>query len=241
MKRLLLILALLCSPAWADITFFGAGAIVGHATADVTVTLPASMVTDDIILIHCYTRDTTNTTTITDYVEIAQVDTTAADHRWFWKRHDGSEADPVCVTNTAVNNFGRAYAFRGVVKTGNPWNALGTATSDCTEPVTVTTITTGAALSMVVLMDGYEDNNLASVITTGTDPAAYTENYDETVAGDDGSATVAYEVRATAGATGTVSADYNAAFTAGDCSGALLLSLGPHIPVGKPRKRVIEY
>jgi hypothetical protein len=211
----------------AQITFFGTGGLTASSSGNLSVPLPASTAANDIILVHCYSRDTTDTTTITDYTEIAQFDTASASHRWFWKRHDGSEPNPTCTHDTASNQYGRAYVFRGVVTTGDPWNALGTPEAHGSEPMSVTGITTGAANSMVVLMDGYADNNTASVTTTATDPSTFTDSYEESTAGDDGSVHIAYAIRTAAGATGTITVNYSASFTGGDESGVLVLSLAP--------------
>jgi len=233
MKRvaILLFLLLVGLPAGAQITYFGQGAL-GSATTtnDPQAALPASTATDDIIIVHCYIRDTTNTTVVTDYTEFAQLDTANVDHRWFWKRHDGSEGTAVCNRDVSADGYARAYVFRGVITTGNPWNALGTPEQHTSEPMSVTGITTGAANSMVVLIDGYADNNTASAITTATDPATFTDIYNETTTGEDGSMHIAYAIRTAAGATGTITLNYSAAFTGGDQDGVVVLSLAPVPP-----------
>ena len=233
MKRvaILLFLLLLGLPAGAQITYFGEGAMgFGLTTDDVTAALPASTAADDIIFVHCYVRDTTNTSVITDYTEFAQLDTANADHRWFWKRHDGSESNPVCDKDVSADAYARAYVFRGVVTTGNPWNALGTPEQHTSEPMSVTSITTGSANSMVVVLDGYADNNGTGFTTTATDPATFTDVYAETGQGLDASIHLAYAIRTAAGATGTITVDYSAAFTGGDQDGVVVLSLAPVPP-----------
>lgn len=211
------------------ITALTPGAIAASTGADVVVPLPASMQTNDIILIHVYVRNTGNTTTITDYTEIAQLDTANADHRWFWKRHDGSESNPTAANSVATDTYARAYAFRGCITTGSPFDVVGTPSEFAASPMSVTGITTTVAGAMVAVMDGYADNNLASAVTTATDPATFTDVYAEDASGADGSVHMGYAVRTTAGATGTITVTYNGSFTGGDQSGCLVVALKPPV------------
>lgn len=218
----------------AGITYIGAGTLGAAANfgADPTAALPANTQTDDILVIHAWTRSTSDTTTITGFTEIAQVDTADGSHRWFWKRHDGSESNVKCNrTGTTGDSYCRMFAFRGVVLTGNPWNASGSAENDADDAgtngvYTLTSITTGAANSMVLVLTGYQDNDETSVNMTSTDPADYTEVYSESDTGSDGSISIGYATRTAAGATGTITVDYASVATS-DAAGSLVLSLDP--------------
>jgi len=213
-----------CVPASATVTYVGAGALgAATLTTDATAALPAGTQADDILFVYCWSRDTGDTTTVTDYTEVAQVDTSTGSHRLFWKRHDGSEGTATCNHDTSSDNYAIQRAFRGVVTSGNPWNAIGSFETAGAEPVSLTGITTGAIGSMVVMFGGYEDNDTASFIQTGTDPAGYTEVYAESTTGADGSMEVGYAIRTAAGSTGTVSVDFNASLS--DQFAGILLSL----------------
>lgn len=210
------------------ISFVNAGAIVAAtSTTDPTVPLPASMQADDIILIHVYVRSTTNTTVISGYTEIAQVDTANADHRWFWKRHSGSESDPTANRDASADCYARAYAFRGCITSGSPFDVVGTPADFSSSPMSVSGITTTVADTMVVLMDGYADNNLASATTTSTG-LTWTDIYAESSTGADGSIHMGRAAKSATGDTGTITVTYNSSFTAGDQSGCLVVALkGP--------------
>lgn len=241
MRRLLqlaLLLALLawCAPASAQVTYVGAGAIDGDTlTTDSIAPLPAGTQTNDILLVYCWVRSTTNTTTVTGYTEIDQVDTGTGDHRLFWKRHDGSEGSATCDKDTSADSYARQYAFRGVVTSGNPWNAISDFVADTGtgDPTSFTGVTTGADSSMVVSFDAYEDNDGSVAAVTSTDPSAYTEDYAENANGADGSIEVAYATRTSAGATGNISINYGTIASRSDDMANIILSLDPaSIPNG---------
>lgn len=220
--------------ARAAVSYVGAGALgaAAAAAADPTAALPASTQTNDILIIHAWTRSTADITTIAEFTEFAQVDTALGSHHWFWKRHDGSEGTATCDrTGTTGDSYCQMFAFRGVVTSGNPWNALGTPENDPDDAgtdgiYTLTGITTGAANSMVVVFTGYEDNDEVNVAMTGTDPATYTAVYDESSVGIDGAISMGYAIRTAAGGTGNITVDYGNAETS-DAAGSVVLSLTP--------------
>src|SRR3989304_10223633 len=186
MKRLLQFVTLLAAflwlavPAYSQAKFFGAGAIAGQTlTTDPVPAPPASTLTNDIIFVVCGVPSTTNTTTVSEYTQVAQGDTGTGDHRIFWKRHDGTESNPTCDRDTSADSFARVYVFRDAVTTGNPWGAIGTYTADngTSDPTSFTGITTTATRSLVVVFDSYEDDDGSVAAVTSTDPSAYTENY----------------------------------------------------------------
>src|SRR3990172_7477887 len=105
---LLTLLAWLTPPAQAQAKFFGAGAINGQlTTVDPVPVLPANTILNDIIFVVCWVRSISNTTTVAEYTQVAQVDTGTGDHRIFWKRHDGTEGNPTCNRDTSAGAFGR--------------------------------------------------------------------------------------------------------------------------------------
>ncbi|MGQ0579354.1 MAG: DUF6701 domain-containing protein [Betaproteobacteria bacterium] len=94
-----------------------------------------------------------------------------------------------------------------------------------TDPSVITGITTLTANALVVVAVAGEDNNNGSIITTGTDPAAYTEHYVESSTGSDGVITFSEFARTTAGATGNVSVNWDTAVPIG--FGGIVLALRP--------------
>jgi hypothetical protein len=225
--------------AQAEIIYIGAGALGANTlTTDATAAVPANTIENDILLVHAWTRSTADTTIITGFTEIAQVDTTNASHRWFWKRHDGTEATVTCDHDQSADNYCQMFAFRGADSTGNPWNALGTPQADngTGDPTSFTAISTATANSMVVVFAGYQDDDATVGVMTGTDPSAYTEVYAESATGSDGAITMGYALRTAAGSTGTISYNYGtiAARTAAGDEGSLVLSLEPE-PISGPQ------
>jgi len=219
------------APVSAQPTFVNVSAIVAATSGDVTVTLPAHA-TNDIILVLAWIRSNTETVTISGYTAMTGTpfDRSTIERYWlFWKRAtSGAESNPLVDTDgTTANIYAMAAIYRGATTTGDPWEVTGTASTGTTEPASCSGITTLTANSLVVVPLGYGDNNTASIITTGTDPAEYAEHYDEDVAGDDGATTFSEAARTAAGATGTVSVDFNAALTAGDGYGCMVLALKP--------------
>lgn len=215
----------------AAVTYIGAGALGGATlTTDATAALPANTQVDDILIIHAWTRSTADTTVITGFTEFAQVDTGTGSHRWFWKRHTGTEGNATCDHNQSADNYCQMFAFRGVVRSGNPWNALGTPEADNsnTDPTTHTAITTGADDSMVVILMGYEDDDTTNAGSiTGTDPASYTLVYTESTTGADATISMGYATRPTAGSTGTITYDYGGVSARSDDEGSVVFSLAP--------------
>lgn len=233
MKRLLLILTFLLatSSAFGAVNFQAVSAIAASTGADVTVTLPAQ-VSGDIFLLQVIVRDVDDTLTVTGWTQLGTVDRgTTARYWWYWIRSDGATADPLVDKNTATGDtYALVTSYRGALATGDPWETKGTPATGTADPTTLATISSVTAGALIVASVSGEDNNNASIVTTGTDPSAYTEVYDESTTGADGVTTVSYANRTTAGATGTVSIDWNTAVPVG--TGGMLLSLAAATATG---------
>lgn len=219
MKRLLQLIGsltlLLCVTAISQAQVTVSVGALGSAvtTTDAQAAPPAGTQVNDVAFIYAWTRDTTDTTTITGYTEVAQVDTSTGSHRLFWKRLAGASGTETCDHNTSADNYCQMFVYRGVVLTGNPWDAIGTFTTSGTEPIALTGITSSANGAMIAMFGGYEDNDTASFVQTSTDPTTYVNQYAETTTGADGAILNGYGIRATAGATGTVTVDFNTALS----------------------------
>jgi hypothetical protein len=214
------------------------GGIASATSGDITVTLPAHA-TDDVLLMMVWVRS--NAETIPDpsgwtIITGAPFTRGTSTRYWLWWKRatSGAETNPLIDTDgTTANIYGAAINFRGAITSGNPWEVVGTATTGTTDPAVITGITTLTAESLVVAAVGGEDDNNASIITTGTDPAAYTEHYVETNVGTDAVITFSEAERTTAGATGNVSVNWNVAVPVG--WGGMVLALKPApVPTATP-------
>lgn len=240
MKRLFLILALLlAAPGWAATApnYQATTALVGDMTphADTTATLPTHAA-NDILYLMAWVRDVDDTATIITATGWAAVtgfpldQGTSARYWLWWKRAaDGAETNPVIdYSGTTGDSYYTVLTFRGAITTETPHEVLGTATAGTADPTSLTTISSLTANSLIVIALMGQDNNNTACTATGTDPAAYTERYDEVVTGDDGVACWSYAERTGAGATGTVSIDWDVAVPVG--WGAILMALKPQPP-----------
>src|SRR5437867_505116 len=212
---------------------FSAIAAAASGSAGPTVTLPAHAA-DDILLLATIIRTNIDTiATPAGWTQIGSptVRSTVATYQFFWKRAaSSSETNPSIAR--AGSTFGDIYAavivYRGAIMLGDPWEVKGTVTTGITMTAAITGITTLTADSLVVVAVPGEDNNNASITTTGTDPAAYTEHYVESTTGADGVVTFSEFARTTAGATGTVSVAWDTAVSVG--WGGIVLALKPQPP-----------
>jgi len=220
------------------ITFVGTGLTMGSSTGvDITIPLNTGTIENDIIVVIAYVRDVDDTATATGdgaYTAVSGTpfDRSTIERYWiFWKRATASEVDVTFdKSGTTGDTYGWSITFRNVVGTGNPFEAIGTPGTGTTDPATLTGITSLTANAMILVPLGYSDNNNNAIVTTGTNPATYTESYIETVIGDDGAVTFSRELRSTAGPTGTVSVDFSTGVTAGDGWGGMVLALKPALP-----------
>lgn len=212
-------------------TWVGWGTLQKDANphADFTVALPTHQ-TDDIFLLMVLVRGQTDTITVSGWTAItgSPWDRGSTSRYWLWWKRaaSASETNPtVDFSGTAGDAYAIAAAYRGAITTEDPWEVKGTLTTGTADPAVLTGITTATADSLVVVPLGGEDNNNASIITTGTDPAAYTEHYVETPIGGDAMFGFSEAARATAGATGNVSVDFSNAVPVG--WGGVVLALKP--------------
>lgn len=213
---------------------FGDAASDAAISGDITVTLPAHA-TDDILLVLVWVRS--NVETIPNPTGWTAISGTPFDRGttsryWMWWKRaaSASETNPLIDTDgTTANIYGDAIVYRGAITTGDPWQVVGSASTGTTDPTTITGITSLSPNSLIVVPVGGEDNNNASIITTGTDPAAYAEHYSESATGTDGAITFSEAARTTAGATGDVSVNWNVAVPIG--WGGKVLALVPPLNI----------
>lgn len=258
MKRLLLLascfglLAAVSAKAQSVPTFVSQTNVVGDADphADTTVTLGAHA-TNDILYLSIMVRDVDDSITIDTATGWAQVTGSPFDRGttaryWIWWKRAASAAETNPVINystTTADSYYNQLIYRGAITTETPHEVLGSAQTGTADPTSLTGITSLTANSLIVIALFGEDNNNgppgAGCTATGTDPAAYTEHYDESGTGADAVACWSEFERVTAGATGTVSIDWDTAVPVG--WGAILMALKPvPAPAGRLRSVVFE-
>jgi len=245
---LLAIFLLIAAPAFAAapaLRNFGGIAADASAHVDLTVTLPTHAI-NDILLVMCWNRDVDETATIDNVAGWSAFSGspwdrgTSARYWLFWKRAtSASETNPICnFSGTTGDVYGVAASYQGAITSGDPWEVVGTPTSGTVDPAVVTGIIALTDESLIVVPLAGENNNNASITTTGTNPATYAENYVETAVGANAMFGFSDGAQTTANATGTVSVDFNVAVPVG--WGAVVLALIPPPPSARSRAIVIS-
>ncbi len=225
---LLASLALCALPVRAQVTVSQGTLGAATGTSAATAAPPAGTAANDVAIVYCWARNTGDTTAVSGYTEIpgTHVNTSTGSHRWFWRRLSGAATTATCNHNTSSDNYARMFVFRGLVKNGNPWDAVNAGVSgapDSSGEYTVSGITAGTQ-SMVVVFSGYEDNDESNIACTGTAPAAYTASYAESSTGSGGSINACYAIKSSAGATGGILVNYGNLAGSHD-AGTLAISL----------------
>lgn len=197
------------------VTFVNAGAFDSDAAATSVPPIPSGCVANDIMLL--YVESANQSVAAPAGWSTASVGsgggaaggTSAILLQCFWKRHTGSESDPT-VPSAGNHQLCVILAFRGVVLSGNPWDATPvtsvntTANTGVTFP-TVTTVTDNCMVVAAVANWSVTSNPTGSYSNAGL--TSITEQVDGTTAvGNGGNLAVFTAFKTTAGATGTTSA-----------------------------------
>ncbi|MEK7815818.1 MAG: hypothetical protein AAB294_03255 [Pseudomonadota bacterium] len=208
---------------------FSAIAAAADTSADPTVTLPAHLENDVLLLATIVRSNTATVATPAGWTQIGSptVRSTVATYQFFWIRAGATTVPNPLIdrTGTTGDVYAAVITYRGAITIGDPWEVKGTAQTGATDPSVFTQISTLTNDSLVVVAVAGEDNNNGSIISTGTDPAAYTEHYVESATGADGVITFSEAARTTAGATGNVSVNWDTNFPVG--FGGIVLALRP--------------
>ena len=211
----LLAVSFLATPVAAAPAFKNISAIAAASSgnADPTVTLPAHAANDVLLLATVVRSSTATVATPAGWTQIGAptVRGAVATYQFFWMRASSSgETDPLINrTGTTGDVYAAVINYSGAITTGDPWEVKGTPATGTSDPATCTGITTLTADALVVAALAGEDNNNSAVTTTGTNPAAYAENYLESNTGADGMIAFSEAVRTAAGSTGNVSVNFN--------------------------------
>ena len=198
------------------VTWQASGTLLGSTGADITPVNPAH-IADDILVLQAAARSNAVTlATPSGWTAIAGPIDQGTTWRtyWFYKRAAGSaEANPLCDWSAVTGDkYGVVHNLRGAKKTGSPFAATAT-TAGTADPGSATGVTTTVANQYVASI-GMSGDNVATGFTslTGTDPASYTvHDYTTITTGADAGKWLADATRATAGATGALSHDFNGA------------------------------
>jgi hypothetical protein len=154
-----------------------------------------------------------------------------------WRRYDGTGTAPA-LAGTVDHVIGRMIAIRGLPRTGNPWNVLGSAVSATSNTSASWPGATPTAANTLIL----------EIIATGVDPTAddtagigaltnatytsITERIDNrTATGNGGSIAVVSGLKATAAATGASTATLTTAATK-----AYMTLVLPDAPLPRPMR-----
>jgi hypothetical protein len=235
MRKIASLLLLLFVPALAhaQATFRSFSAIAASTGADVTVTLPGHT-SGDILLLACVVRDQDDSATVSGWTAVTGTpfDRSTVSRYWlFWLRAASSaETNPLFDKSTATGDtFCAVINYNGAEPSGDPWEALGAATTGTADPASVSQVTTATANALVVVAVAGEDDNNASIATDCTDPTSFIEHYVESATGTGGVVTFSEKLRLTAGATGSCSVNWNTANPVG--WGGMALSLKRPNPI----------
>ncbi len=208
---------------------FSGIAAAQNGNADPTLTLPAHAENDILLLATVVRSGTATVATPSGWTQIGSPTVRAgtATYQFFWIRAGATTVSNPLIdrTGTTGDVYAAVVVYRNAISIGDPWEVKGTVTTGTTDPSVITGITTLTNDSLVVVAVSGEDNNNGSITTTGTNPAAYTEHYVESGVGNDGVITFSEAARTTAGATGNVSVNWNAAVPVG--FGGIVLALKP--------------
>jgi hypothetical protein len=196
------------------VAFWGGGALLGSTGADISPGVSANAVGQVTFLQACARSNAVTLATPAGWNLIAGPIDTGTTWRtyWFWRAYQpGDPATVLCDwSGTTGHKYGRTWTFTGC-DTSNPI-AASARTAGTADPGVATGVTTTAASQYVASMGMSADNVATAVTTTATDPASLPQDFYTTIAtGADCGGWLAHGTRATAGATGNVSHDFNGA------------------------------
>ena len=189
------------------------GTLLGSTGADITPVIPAHVLNDILI---CHSAARSNAVTLATPAGWTLLHGPSdSGTTWrsyiFWKRAAGSaETNPLNDWSAVTGEkYGHVSTLRGAITTGSPF-AASAITSGTADPGVATGVTTTEANQFVLTRGLVADNAASAVTTTATDPASFTQrSYTTITTGADAGQFATDATRATAGATGNVSHDFN--------------------------------
>ena len=219
-------------------TYVAAGASDNNIAA-LSLPLPTGWAAGDIHLLLVETANEA-VTTPTGYTELGvqanrgsgtAAGTDATRLAVYWRRAVAGDTDPVAVADAGNHAVGIIAGFRGCITTGNPWDVFADsveATSDTSVSITGVTTTVADCLVIYAFTSGFDaGTDQMSGAPSNASLANLTQRFDANgAAGNGGTIVLVTGEKATAGATGTLTATLLNASR----KGQLVLALKP--PVG---------
>lgn len=218
----------MAAPAWQ-----ASGTLLGALTTnDVTPVIPTHL-TDDILICITANRVITNTCATPSGWTLLHgpIDTTGWRTYVFYKRAtSAAETNPLCDwTATSADKYAQVHTLRDAIRTGSPFAAT-VLSADLTDTIASTGVTTTEANQLVIVVGIGSDNASASMTSVvSTDPTSYTQRHYSTITtGADATGWFFSAARSAAGATGTVTQDFNSTMPAAGVFVAALLDNYPN-------------
>jgi len=207
------------------ITFVGEGADVAAASGAINAALPAGTQENDILVIVAgtYAHDTLAATGYTLKAAYTQVISyNQGKVHVFWKRHDGSESDPIEITGASNSVTANVLAFRGVDTGADPWDVWDAAkVNEWDTSVAFPALTTMTDGAMVIGAVGVRDDETLSDFTYGNLSAPTGNGQHKTNSGNDCAHAYLYGLMSAAGDIGSPAATMGASDGWVSCIGAL--------------------
>lgn len=173
------------------VTLFNVGTVASAASGNITPTLPASVVADQVAILVCAQHDNVVSTITAGWTIVDPTNsTTAVRVFWAWKRLVGGDADPVITHAAGDAIIARIAVFNGVRTSGDPHDVKSAQANASSATTTAAAITPGTAGSRIVWMGGIGDDGAYSAYS-GTNPT-FVEHIDNlTTLGADASIAMA--------------------------------------------------
>ncbi|MBI2041992.1 MAG: hypothetical protein HYT20_03175 [Candidatus Nealsonbacteria bacterium] len=204
-------------------TFVSCGAASGNANA-ITLALPASISTNDILLMFLETAAQTITVanqnggTWTQVTNSPQNEGTNTSLTVFWSRYNGTQGNPV-TSDSGDHQVGAICAYNGVVTSGDPWDVTsGDVDTTSDNSGSIPGATTSGPDRLVVIVGSADDDADTPITAVSNSDLANISTARvnaETNQGNDGGLTVFDGEKASAGSYGATTITYTAATTKG--------------------------
>lgn len=206
------------------ITYVGAGTPLAAVDGGVAG-LPAGTQLNDILLMVAESESSISAPANWAHIPGSPMLASFAQHSVLWKRATVSEIAPT-IDDTGNHQFVVIFGFRGVKKTGDPWNALSTGINDSSNNSLTGTVTTVAGCQVVITASYGTDTDVAIFTFSNGNLTGLAEIFDGgTSLGNGGGIGVATGVKTTAGDYGTTTISRSASTNTGWSTIALEPSL----------------
>ena len=160
------------------VTRFGIGTVASAGSGNITPTLPASTLADDVAIVICAQHDNVVATITAGWTIVdATNNTTALRTFWAWKRLVGGDGNPTITHAAGDAIIAQIAVFRGCVTTGDPFDVKSVSANASSSTITAAAITPGTAGSRIVWMGGVSDDGTTSGYS-GTNPT-FVEDIDQ--------------------------------------------------------------